>query len=556
MKKGTKNFLLVMAGFLGAAGLVGAGVATVGILRQNNIKTPWDNVINNAEYKDTYVGVRFFADGSDPVRTGVAKDFVAGINGDKNDFDHYPVYGAMTAKKRSDGNIAVSIPEHYVKTIQANSYVEYMMSPNQIDETWIKVEAHSIASYQANVTFDSKGKGTLHSQKDTYAGFNFTKVEAAEYAKRGGASLNTYVDAMDLTYLQTIEFATQDMQEIFSGYTSNENKIEDALTFDMGIQKEGKTNVIRIATEDFDEALGGKKASEVLIPGFTSIAIQDSDNYVSADVATVQSFKKVNIEIEAEGSSSSSEEKETINCYEITIDRTINFEDEAEVIAERWAERQTADGNAAEATDYDGSQFIQIGCYVKNGLTEGLKGSSHELTEFNGVRLPKGARPFSYRGVENWYGNVYEWLDGVQFKTVSSATAANVGCFVQTCEDKTLMGESNAADAKTPDYKTIAKLTDGSGNYAAGFGEMEEGKLFPIAVTDEEEGSFHDNVGYSGGNTLSAGSNSSTPADQVTLRPVYRGGDWDYGSYAGSFYLGGGGDFSGWDYSVGARLGF
>lgn len=555
MKKGTKNFLLVMAGFLGAAGLVGAGVATVGILRQNNIKTPWDNVINNAEYKDTYVGVRFFADGSDPVRTGVAKDFVAGINGDKNDFDHYPVYGAMTAKKRSDGNIAVSIPEHYVKTIQANSYVEYMMSPNQIDETWIKVEAHSIAAYQGNVTFDSKGKGTLHSQKDTYAGFSFTKVEAAEYAKRGGANLNTYVDAMDLTYLQTIEFATQDMQEIFSGYTSNENRIED-MDFDMGIQKEGKTNVIRIATEDFDEALDGKKASEVLIPGFTSIAIQDSDSYISADVATVQSFKKVNIEIEAEGSSSSSEEKETINCYEITIDRTVNFEDEADVIAERWAARQTADGDAAEASDYDGTQVIQIGCYVKNGLTEGLKGSSHELTEVNGVRLPKGARPFSYRGVENWYGNVCEWLDGVQFKTVSSATSANVGCFVQTCEDKTLMGESNAKDAKTPDYKTIAKFTNGSGQYAAGFGEMEEGKLFPIAVQTEEDGSFNDYVYYYSGNTLSASSSSESVADQVTLQPVCRGGDWDDGSYAGSFCLCGNYGFSYWSFDLGARLGF
>lgn len=556
MKKGTKNFLLVMAGFLGAAGIVGAGVATVGILRQNNIKTPWDNAINNVEYKDTYVGVRFMKDGSDPVRTGVAKDFVAGINGDKNDFDHYPVFSAMQAKKRSDGNIAVAIPEHYVKTVIANSYVEYMMAPTQIDDTWIKVEAHSIAAYKGDVSFDSKGKGTMHSRKDEYGDFNFTKVEAAEYAKRANAHINTYVEAMDLSYLQTIEFATMDMQEIFSGFTNSDNRIEDSLTFDPAIQKTGKTNILRIATEAFDEALGDKKASEVLIPGFTSIALQDSDNYASNDVLTVQSYKKVNVEIEKEAASGTSAEEgtETVNCYEITLDRTVNFDDEIGVIAERWADRKQFGGESDEADDYDGSQFIQIGCYVKNGLTDGLKGSSHELTEINGVKLPKGTRPFSYRGVENWYGSVYEWIDGVQFKTVSSATAANVGCFVQTCEDVDLMGESDAEDAKTPDYKTIAKL--GGGHYAAGFGEMEEGKLFPIAVTDEEEGSFHDYVYYSTGNTLSAGSNSNAPEDQVTLRPVSRGGYWYDGSNAGSFYLYGDSDFSNWDCNFGARLGF
>ena len=543
-----KTALIIIISALVAGGAVAGGFAIKRYLDDNAVAMPW----SKEQFKDTYVGARIYKDGdTDPIHTGAAANFKAGVNGERNDFDAYPVFGEMKQAKDKNGNWIVKIPEHYVKVIDTATYTEYQMAPTKLDDTFLKVEAHSVGAYKANVTFDSKGKGTMHSAKGLYPSFNFTKTEGADYAKKAGGFLTTYTEAMDLNYLMTIEFATDNLEDVFSGFKSA-STIED-LAFDIDIQKTGKTNVIRVDSEALNEALGERKLNETIIPGFTSICVQEDGSYVSSDIATVTGIKKTNVSIAPQASSSessSSEEAVTHNVYEISIDKTINFEEEQKTLAKRWVERKAASGEEVEESDFEnegGSLVLQIGNYVKNGLTDGLKGTSNELKSINGVDLPKGMRPFSYRGIENWYGGLYEWLDGVQTKAVSSENEDKRGSFLQVCDDKELMGESDAPDAKTPDYKTIYSQNSSNGNWITGLAEGNETNPFIIAGTQSSEGGLNDCIYMPGFNTDS---------ESVTLRPVYRGAYWNGGAYLGAWFLDGGNDFSNWGYGLGGRLGF
>ena len=543
-KSKAKTVILVLATALIAGGAVAGGFAIKKYVDENAIAMPW----SEKQFENTYVGVRLYHDGeTDPVRLGAAANFKAGINGERNDFDAYPVFSGMKQHKNKSSDFVVTIDEHYVKTVATANYTDYMMSPTKLDDTWIKVGAHDVGSFQANLTKDSKGKGTFHSQKDTYLSAGFTKVQAAEYAKNAGAYLTTYTESMDVNYLMTIEFATDNLQDVFSGYT-NAPCLDEELAFDLELQDTGKTNIFRVEADALNDLLGDRKVADMFIPGFTSFNIIENSHYTSSSVATVTGVKKVNYTKKAASSSSSSassEEAETVNCYEITLDKSVKFEDEIHAME---ADYKIAEDDEDAEIDVD-SLYAEIGIYAKNGLTDGLKGTSHELRSINGIELEKGRRPFAWRGIENWYGNVYEWLDGVQTKAVSSEDEDKAGSFLQVCDDKDLMGESKAADSKTPDYKTVFSVTSGNtSGWISGLAEGNDVNPFIIAGTQNNApGSLNDYLYMPGFNTNS---------ESATLRPVFRGSYWSSGSNGGAWFLRGLDDFDSALNSLGARLGF
>ena len=537
-----KTAILIIAVALLAGGATAGSIFGLRYLQENAVVIPH-------RYDGVPAGIRLYNDeATKPVRLGAAANFSAGINGERNDFDGFPVYAGMKQSKNSAGEWVVTIPEHYVKTVWTDDYREMYVADSKIDDTYVLIPKHEIAAYKGNIE-TANGKKALHSHKDVYPDFNFTKNEAADLAKNAGAHLNQYTHAMDLSLLMTIEFGTEDLQEVFSGFTQA-GSIEE-VEFDIDLQKTGKTNVVRVEAATFNESLNDRKIEDVIVPGFTSFCIQEADSYVSSDIATITGFKKANISIQESASSESSSaeaESSTVNVYEFTLDKTINFETEEETLVNRWKERQEADGNDDPDPDEMGTPVMQFGNYIKNGITDGLKGSSHELTEFNGVKLPEGKRPFSYRGTEGWHGGLYEWLDGVQIRSVNSTDSDKAGAYIEVCDDVDLMSESKAADSETPDYKVLAKL--GSGNKFAGFGESDKDHILPPVVTSDEEASMNDNFWYTNGSVKESGD------DEFTLQPVSRGSYWGSGVDAGPFCLGGDDGFGYWDYGIGARLGF
>lgn len=533
-----KTLILVASAALIAGGAVVGGFAIKNYLDDNAIPMPW----NNVSFNDTFVGVRLFKDGkTKPVRIGVGTEFKAGINGARNDFDAYPVYSKIKASKDKDGETLVSIPEHWYKIIDTENYTEICIAPNEIDGTYVKKEAYKVGAYQGNVTYDSKGKGTLHSNSGAYAQTNRSKLEFDEYSENADSYLVSFADAMDINLLMTVEFATDDLQEVFQGVTDSK-RLLDQVEFDFDLQDEGKTNVFRVSSEAFDAVIGeDEKIEDYIIPGFTSFCVQESDKHATSTIATVTGVKKVNYKTEEEKSSSSasSSGQGKVNCYEISFDKTIKYEDEFDAILNEY--RHIVDDDDAEP---DSNFYAQFGTFIRNGLTDGLKGSSHELTKVNGVEIPEGNRPFAYRGIENWWGNVTEFVDGVQARTVSSTDSHKVGTYLDICLDKTLMRESDKADAKTPDYVQVTKI---EGTWAAGISENKG--VVTMGTQANKAGSLHDTILADSGSILIEG------ADTASLKPVCRGATFFGGQEQGAFFLHGQNAFDDVYFAVGSRIG-
>ena len=77
----------------------------------------------------------------------------------------------------------------------------------------------------------------------------------------------------------------------------------------------------------------------------------------------------------------------------------------------------TAGSYLASSTDQDDSPHTIAG--ASNSLGNG----STDTTSGAGVSAKPGTSFMSYRGIENWYGNCYNWADGIN---VNMATAGNV----------------------------------------------------------------------------------------------------------------------------------
>lgn len=131
-----------------------------------------------------------------------------------------------------------------------------------------------------------------------------------------------------------------------------------------------------------------------------------------------------------------------------------------------------------------------------------------------------GKRSMSYRGIENWYGNIYEWIDGCYY----DATSAKIG--------NVNFNDTGAG------YKSIAFINPGAVGYTSDLQDHAELGFIPKA--------FNGNAGTT--HTHDYGSVSPGRL------PVF-GGAWATGTYVGAFCLSSSSaSNSGSD--IGARLAF
>ena len=134
-----------------------------------------------------------------------------------------------------------------------------------------------------------------------------------------------------------------------------------------------------------------------------------------------------------------------------------------------------------------------------------------------------GSTAVQYRHIENPWGNVFQWVDGVNFS----------GGIVYICTDI-----SKYTDDTSANYTNIGVKAQSDGYISAtGYSSISPWSFYPTSTSGSETTYIPDSAGYSSG-----------------WRVVYVGGSWSYGSYAGlfSFYAG---DSSSSSYSlIGARL--
>ena len=170
---------------------------------------------------------------------------------------------------------------------------------------------------------------------------------------------------------------------------------------------------------------------------------------------------------------------------------------------------------------------------IMQGYTDGDNSAAIATGRTDAVKTPSGsevsntdgAHAMKYRGIENLYGNVFKWVDGISFAAEK----------VYVCTDPASYG-----GGKTASPYVYQGNRPTSNNYVRAFGPLERNPLIQY-ITNVSGGSdttyFADYSGYSSSGTV-----------------LYVGGLWDYGSDAGFWYLDGHYSASFADAFIGGRL--
>ena len=165
---------------------------------------------------------------------------------------------------------------------------------------------------------------------------------------------------------------------------------------------------------------------------------------------------------------------------------------------------QSAIGNGVtNKTDDGASSMTEI-----TGATANLGNASGSVTNANGYNI------VSYRGEENFWGNIWTWVDGMNEENPATFTSGMAGTLH-------VADHGFADDTKASPYKnTGIHPIQGSG-YVSAFGYSEEFDWLFIAVE------------YSGNSSLPVGDYAWN--NNTGWRVALLGGGWNYGAGAGAF---------------------
>lgn len=154
-------------------------------------------------------------------------------------------------------------------------------------------------------------------------------------------------------------------------------------------------------------------------------------------------------------------------------------------------------------------QTSSVGNIQYTGATVSLGNASGAVTNANGIQL------ISYRGEENFWGNIWTWVDGMNEENPEPFESGQAGTLY-------VADHSFADNSKASPYKNTGIHPIKGNGYVSAFGYSEEFDWLFIAVE------------YSGSDALPVGDYAwnNNPGWRVA---VLGGGCWDSGAYAGAF---------------------
>ena len=280
----------------------------------------------------------------------------------QNDFDFAPIFGEMVEVDDNLGNVFIRIPKFYIKKTDGPNFKTWQVSKVRYAGFYLpwcfwdfengeELPYIDIGKYNASLSGDNK----LESKPGTYPLVNKTIVDFRDYARANNAgSLRGYqqmdIHVMDL--LQTlfyIEFATLNSQAIMQGWTS-------------GQYSDSHTAVV-----------AEPNANRIIVS--------------SANAALYRVGQAISIGT-ARGSMSV--------CYGRTITAIEDYDASNKAIVFDGDPVTIAEGNVVWNSGW------------KSGFSSGIAASSGSIGS-----NADGKYPCCYRGIENPWGSVYEFVDGV-----------------------------------------------------------------------------------------------------------------------------------------------
>lgn len=317
-----------------------------------------------------------------------AVGMVAGINGEKNDFDSAYPWKSIQRVTDENGDVFTRIPKYYEKLEMSESKLTYSISPSarkgfHVAPAFMQGEKEipyiDIGSYEASIDKQGHLRSVSGVMPET-AGHTLDQYR--ELAEASGNQLFDWRGNQALQGLFLVEFATLDSQVVMSGETQYSAYVHELTSEEI----EGKK--LKTFTVAMDETM--------FIDGET-----DSVKFakVNNDAGHVEVYLDHTANEDVEGDESFSNVKSVkLASYELNANET----DIVEVTLKEAID-------VSRMSEGEGIT-LSFGCYNphKTGSSDGRKGSS------NGASLKSlEVTSMNYRGVENWYGNTWTWCDGL-----------------------------------------------------------------------------------------------------------------------------------------------
>ena len=382
-KKKTENANKAMArkiNFWHILGIVGLGFLGLGVAG-GTIAGIRQAVIHAEKNKEFSVAFNL-EEGKVKGKRGLdAVGMVAGINGEKNDFDNaFPWKGIKTVKDEN-GDYFRRVPKFYERiNYKPGKLLEYSITsvPKKgyhVAPAFIngdeELDFVDIAKYEASIDKDGHLRSLPGVMPET-AGHTLDQYR--ELAAADGNQLFNWRENQALQSLFVVEFATLDSQSIMAG----------------------ETQYIAYTGTITADHIADKKLAELTLSEDEAMLI---DGAVDKEKFAKANMNHIDIQM-----SFTDEDDEEVNFEKTVSAKKIVFnEDETVTITLN---------EAIDVSDVpaDTGVTVAIGSYNyhKTGSTDKMKGSS------GGASLKSlEVTGMNYRGVENWYGNTYTWCDGL-----------------------------------------------------------------------------------------------------------------------------------------------
>ena len=280
----------------------------------------------------------------------------------QNDFDFAPIFGEMAEVYDNLGNVFIRIPKFYIKKTDGPNFKTWQVSKVRYAGFYLPWCFWDFATNRELPYIDvgkynaSLGAGdVLESKPGTYPLISRTIVNFRNYARANNAGGLRGYQQMDIhvtDVLQTlfyIEFATLNSQAIMQGFTAGQYSASHT-----AVVGESNTNRIIVANTTADLYRVGQAISIGTAQGSTAV-------FYGRTITAIEDYDAAN--------------------------KAIVFDGDPVDIAE---------GNVVWNSGW------------KSGFSSGIAASSGSIGSNT-----DGKYPCCYRGIENPWGSVYEFVDGV-----------------------------------------------------------------------------------------------------------------------------------------------
>jgi len=343
-------------------------------------------------------------------RTDDAIGFVANVGVDgqlvDNDFDSADIFGDISEVTDVQGNVFMRIPKFYIQKIEGANLRLWRVSKQRYSGFYLpwcfwnfennrELPYIDIGKHKATLSADSK----LESKPDKYPLINTNIVQMRTYARNNNANgLEGYqqLDVHTYDVLQTlmrIEFANLNTQSVMAGYTTGRYGVESELA----VITEIGTNRIVVSNATAANYRAGQTVS----------------------VGTARYGTQV--------------------FYGRTITAISDYDVDNKAIHFDGAPVDIAVGNFLQNTGW------------KNGFSRSIAASSGSL-----VSNSDGKYPCSYRGIESPYGDVWQFVDGININEFQAWVTENP--------------EDYASNVFANPYKQLSYLNAGVNGYVMSMG--------------------------------------------------------------------------------------